>query len=62
MKDTLLHEGALKIPGFLDQNIELEINKELDQYFSDNQYGSIVIDHPVKRLISPTRLNANNVL
>ena len=62
MSDTLLHEGALKIPGFLDQNIVLEINKELDQYFSDNQFGSIVIDHSVKRLICPTRLNAINVL
>ena len=62
MKDTLLHEGALKLPGFLDQNSVLEINKELDQLFSDNLYGAIVIDHSVKRLISPTRLNSINVL
>ncbi len=40
----------------------LEINKELDQLFSDNQIGSIKIDHSVKRLMSPTRLNAINVL
>ena len=62
MSDTLLHEGALKIPEFLDYTSVLEINKELDSYFSDNQFGSIVIDHSVKRLISPTRLNTINVL
>jgi hypothetical protein len=62
MNDSLLHEGVLKIPAFLDQRIVLEINKELDQLFSNNLYGSIVIDHSVKRLISPTRLNSINVL
>ena len=58
----LKKHGAYKFEGFIDTQTVFSVNRELDQIFLKNNFGSIVIDHSLSRLIQPSRLVSINLL